>query len=191
MNCMKGGVLWRIAFSGLLLLARVGMAEEALGKGTLGMPCLDIEKVETETGGKFTDLFPPQDKRDLFPSLDGLVSYTFDRTRRGYKTIAGYTCLTAKSVVVAMKVQIYVPPQDIAQVARMEVESAKRAGYKLCREFEEIGGNPSVLIYSHKRTVVLRKGSREYAVEQWLLGTNGPPVVVSVGPKAYMSVHCK
>jgi hypothetical protein len=203
MNCMKGGVLSPIALSGLLLLARGGMAEEglveeglveeALGEGTLGMPCRNIvKKLETETGGKFTG---------PTPQSDGRVTYHAERTRHGYYADAFYSCSNAKSVVVSMSLYMQImSEQDRAQVARMEVESAKRAGYSVCREFHEIGQEPPQKgvspyedlrgIHFEEHTVVLRKGSREYAVGHVLVG--GGAVSVAVGlNKTYMAVHCK
>ena len=164
------------------------------------MSCLNIEQLETETGGKFTGLFPDPnvDMKAVFGaswSWGGrFVTHTFDRTRHGTKTFADYNCDTAKSVVVSMSVTIDVwPPETRPQVARMEIESAKRAGYKLCREFEDIGGDPpesplAEVLY-RKNTVVLRKGSREYVVE-WITAGNGSPLRVAVGPEAYMTAHC-
>jgi hypothetical protein len=193
MNRMKSGVLLRIALSGLLLLARDGMAEEALGEGTLGMACRKIESLETETGGKLL--------KDLSRSPDGrVVGYHSERTRHGIQADIFYSCLTAKSVVVSMSVYMntaFLSGQDGAQVIEMEIESAKRAGYKVCREFEERapekrppGEDYLDLIHFLKHTVVLRNGSREYVVE-WITVGNGPRLGVHVGPKAYMPAHCK
>jgi hypothetical protein len=80
MTGMDGGGVLRLVLSGLLLLARGGMAEEALGEGTLGMSCLSIEKLETETGGKFKGLFSLE---GLVPPsrYNGIVGHMFDRTR--------------------------------------------------------------------------------------------------------------
>jgi hypothetical protein len=175
-----------------------GMATKALGDGTLGMSCRNIEKLETETGGKVSGLGASRSQNGKF------VGHSFYSTRYGYPTFASYTCDTAKSVVVSMRVQYLEfrenqKPLDRAQVARMEVESAKRAGYKVCREFEEPsreadppGDDFIEMIHFSQSTVVLRKGSREYVVERNPVCFGScPAVMVSVGTKAHTTVHCK